>query len=156
MSGVTNTLVEIAEQLRRGDSRTRLSQRIESLEQKYRSEVIFDLLPDAVIRKEALDFFDACNEVLIRKATEAFSDQTSKRRSWPRVSWYQPAFSNFTWIFIEVPSELLPALGFYANRPERGTRGRSHSTGALRKMLRGKSGNRTCITQGYICRNPME
>ena len=149
MSGVTNTLVEIAHHLKTGD-KERAILLIESLNQKYR-EVVRDLLPDDGIQEEAFDFLETHNALLNRIATEDFTE-SSEKEILAQGELVSTRLFHYYLGSINVPNQLLSALDFMRidrNGEPEAERIRQD----LRKVLQSDSGNRTCITQGYICRN---
>lgn len=149
MSGVTNTLVEMASHLACNEIQRAIAC-IESLDEKYR-QVIRELLPDDSIQEKALDFLDAHNELLIRLAQKDFTENSEKEI----LAQGELVSTRLFHCYLEsseVPNELVSALDFMSidrNGEPEGERIRQN----LRKILKSGSDNRTYITQGYICRN---
>ena len=149
MSGVTNTLVEIADQLQTGNEERAIFL-VENLDRKYR-DVVRDLLPDVVMQEKAFDFLDAQNEVLIRLAEEAYTENAAKEIL-AQGEWVSTHLFHYYLGSLSAPNELISALDFMRidrngePEPERIRQ-------SLRKILQSDSVNRTYITQGYICRN---
>ena len=149
MSGVTNTLVEIAHHLKTGD-KERAILLIDSLIQKYR-EVVLNLLPDDGIQEKAFDFLENHNALLNCMATDDFTESTEKEIL-AQGELVSTRLFHYYLGSINVPNQLLSALDFMRidrNGEPEAERIRQD----LRKVLQSDSGNRTYITQGYICRN---
>ena len=149
MSGVTNTLVEISDHLKTGNQERAIFF-IESLDQKYR-EVARDLLPDAAVQEKAFAFLETHNTLLNRIASEDFTE-SSEKEILAQGELVSTQLFHCYLESIHVSSELLSALDFMRidrnGEPEAERIQRN-----LRKVLQSDSGNRTYITQGYICRN---
>lgn len=151
MSGVTNTLVEIAHHLKTGN-KERAIFLIESLDRKYR-EVARDLLPDAAMQEKAYHFLETHNALLNRIASEDFTE-SSEKEILAQGELVSTQLFHYYLESINVSSELLSALDFM--RIDRnGEPDADRIRQNLRKVLQSDSGNRTYITQGYICRNPL-
>jgi aspartate kinase len=149
MSGVTNTLVGIAEHLRADNHQQALSD-IRSLDQKYR-KVVSELLPEVSFQKTAFAFLDDHKELLNGIASEEFTEG-SEKEILAQGELVSTRLFHFYLELIGVSNELISALDFM--RIDRN--GEPHSERIrqdLRKVLKGGSANRTYITQGYICRN---
>jgi aspartate kinase len=149
MSGVTNTLVEIARHLKSGNKERAIFY-IDSLNRKYR-EVVRDLLPDAAMQEKAFEFLEKQNALLNSMAPEVFME-SSEKEILAQGELVSTRLFQYYMESINVSSELLSALDFMRidrngePEPERIRQD-------LRKVLQSDSGNTTYITQGYICRN---
>jgi len=149
MSGVTNTLVEIAGCLSNGDAE-RAFPLIENLDAKYR-QVVRDLMPDVGVQEKTFDFLDDRNELLNGLARKAFTP-SSEKEILAQGELVSTHLFHYYLEAINEPNELLPALGFMRidrNGEPDGERIRQD----LRKLLKSEPGHRIYITQGYICRN---
>lgn len=149
MSGVTNTLVEIARHLKSGNKEQAIFY-IDSLNRKYR-EVVRDLLPDAAVQEKAFAFLETHNALLNSIATTDFTEG-SEKEILAQGELVSTGLFQYYMESISVSSELLSALDFMRiDRNGEPEAGRIRQD--LRKVLQNDSGNRTYITQGYICRN---
>ena len=149
MSGVTNTLVGIAEHLRADNTEQALSD-IRSLDHKYR-QVVRELLPEVSSQKAAFAFLDDHKELLNGIASEDFTEGAEKVILAQGELVSTRLFHSYL-ESIDVSNELISALDFMRidrNGEPQGDRIRQD----LRKILKGGAANRTYITQGYICRN---
>ena len=149
MSGVTNTLVGIAEHLRADNKEQALSD-IRSLDHKYR-QVVRELLPNEIVQKTAFAFLDDHKELLNGIASEDFTEGAEKVILAQGELVSTRLFHSYL-ESIDVSNELISALDFMRidrNGEPQGDRIRQD----LRKILKSGAANRTYITQGYICRN---
>ncbi len=149
MSGVTNTLVGIAEHLRADNKEQALSD-IRSLDHKYR-QVVRELLPNEIVQKTAFAFLDEHKELLNGIVSEDFTEG-SEKLILAQGELVSTRLFHYYLESIDVSNELISALDFMRidrNGEPQGDRIRQD----LRKILKGGTANRTYITQGYICRN---
>ncbi len=149
MSGVTNTLVGIAEHLRANNTEQAVLD-IRSLDQKYR-QVVRELLPDLIFQKTAFDYLDGHEELLNRIASEDFTEG-SEKEILAQGELVSTRLFHYYLESIDVSNELVSALDFMRidrNGEPQGDRIRQD----LRKILKSGTANRTYITQGYICLN---
>lgn len=149
VSGTTNSLVEIANQLLKG-SKQEGKDLIDALHQKY-TVFVEELLPESKFRAEGQEVIDYHFNFLTSLSNDLFTSIEEK------VVLAQGELISTTLYHIYlksigVPSVLLPALDFMKidedNEPDI-----LFTTRHLKPLLEQNKDNTLFITQGYICRN---
>jgi len=148
MSGVTNTLVKIIENLESGDSDNAIAQ-INALNEKY-IEVARDLLDDDIGFYKAQVFLNKHHQQLLSMVTEKFTDRVERII----MAEGELVSTNLFQLYMEEQSDsvLLSALDFM-QIDKYGEPNTNVIQDRLSKILANHSSTDTFITQGFICRN---
>ncbi len=150
MSGTTNTLVEIAEYLHKGNQPGAL-ETLNALQGKY-NDVIAGLFGDnAEARKAATEAIDACLGYVRSLTNEDYSDE-SEKEILAQGELMSTALMNTYLHTRGVHSVLLPALE-YMRTDVGGEPDMKYISSHLRRLMEVNPGADLYLTQGYICRN---
>ncbi len=149
VSGTTNSLVEISQQLQQGDKQ-KGTELIKHLQQKY-NDFIAALLPEGDFREQGQEVVDYHFQFLLNLSNDLFTGIEDK------VVLAQGELLSTTLYHIYlksigVPSVLLPALDFM-KIDEDSEPDVAFTTANLQPLLEKYPDNHLFITQGFICRN---
>ncbi len=149
MSGTTNALVQIAEQLY-AKKNTKANQLIKELEKKYK-QVVSELYSDPVITKEASALIDS-HFTYIKSFTQDLFTVHEERAILAQGELISTALFHLYLLEQKIDSILLPALN-YMRIDTNGEPDNYYIKENLERELAKYPDNRLFITQGYICRN---
>ena len=149
MSGVTNTLVEIAGHLTRGEDRL-ADALVEKLHEKYLS-VAEELLESPELQERARDLLNEHYRLLASLSSDRFTE-TEERLVLAKGELISTTLFQLLLEELGHDSSLLPALDFM-RIDQNGEPRLDVISDRLNRMLERSGGCSTHITQGYICRN---
>lgn len=150
MSGTTNTLLEITEDLKEKE-KEKAFHIIDALEEKYR-EVVEELYNSEKAKKQASEIIDKIFSEIRSLANKPYSISSEKEI----VSKGELISTNLMYLYMleqDMNVALVSALDFMMV-DENGEPDFNYIGEKLNKILNSLEGYNTVITQGFICRNP--
>lgn len=149
MSGTTNSLIAISQNLREGET-TSATKQIDNLETKYRA-VADELLSKDSSRAEAHAKLDSLFQELRKQASRPFDEDVEKEI----VAFGEKLSTNLVAIYMkekDMNAVLLDALDFMKIN-ETGEPDQDFIRGNISKVLSEHPDAEIFLTQGFICRN---